>query len=131
MVILCFQPQVYEHARTTYEGYREDPPHPRYSLYVLSERSGRQAGAVGELGIGGPATVRVVEELIVRGTETSVTSSPIIVVLLLPDWMTGGVGLRQHFPYAQRSVRSKRRYASPSGTTSQNARITNPNHPSR
>lgn len=67
-VVLCYQPPVYEYATEAYDGRLYDPGHPRYELHVLSELGG-SVGAVGDLGIGGPATARNVEELVVRGVE--------------------------------------------------------------
>lgn len=69
--VLCFQPPVYEYAREAYDGCRLYPDHPRYSLYSLSRTNG-DIGVVGNLGIGGPATARVVEELVARGVESFV-----------------------------------------------------------
>lgn len=70
-VILCFQPPVYEYARDTHRGQQRDSNHPRYSLYQLEDPL-PDIGVVGNLGIGGPATVRVVEELIARGVDAFV-----------------------------------------------------------
>jgi hypothetical protein len=66
-----FSIPVYEYVQREYEGNYINPEHPRYSLYSISQTNG-DVGAVGNLGIGGSATARVIEELIARGIESFV-----------------------------------------------------------
>lgn len=68
-VILCYQPDFFEHVVETYAGAAIDLFTESARLYHLSETDGR-VGVLGAFGIGAPATAVCMERLIAHGTDT-------------------------------------------------------------